>query len=195
MTPLEVFLQLGTVFLGAFLAFGFENFRERRQLRGWANEYLKRVRSDLATEEGAQIVRQTEQSEQNHTTFLSLGENHVPSKDEWNSLMTLTFAVHTDHRALLESPAVRITPAELVKTLAELDERMRADDTLLNFCLAAWQQYTVPLVFRQTTLTTEERRGLEYVRELFRLRLEHVRERRKTETRVLEPLYKHNLGR
>ncbi len=51
MTPLEVLLQLGTVFLGAFLAFMLENLRERRQLRGWANDDLQRAHNKLATEE------------------------------------------------------------------------------------------------------------------------------------------------
>lgn len=54
MNVLEIFLQLGTVSLGAFLAFWLENLRERQQLRAWANDYLRRIREDLFTEKDAQ---------------------------------------------------------------------------------------------------------------------------------------------
>lgn len=56
MTFVEILLQIGTVFLGAFLAFGLENFRERRRLRGWANDYLRRIRENLFAEKSVEGV-------------------------------------------------------------------------------------------------------------------------------------------
>lgn len=195
MTPLEVLLQLGTVFLGAFSAFWLENLRERRQLRAWANECLRRIRSDLSTAEGTQAISNLEKTLHDHATLLSFSKDHVPSEDEWNSLMMFSFTMHTDHRALLEGSAVRVLPAELVKTLAERDERMRADETMANFCAAAWQQYTVPLALRRTPPDETERRGLEVVQEIFRAWLGYALERRKAEARVLDLLDRYNLGR
>ncbi len=63
---------MGTVFLGAFLAFGLENLRERRQFRAWANDYLSRIREDLLTEAGAQAVEQLERTLADYATFIAL---------------------------------------------------------------------------------------------------------------------------
>lgn len=109
--------------------------------------------------------------------------------------MNFVINMHADYRALLESAAVRVLPAELVKAVSELNERSRANEIMTDLCSTAWQQYTVPLRLRQTPITDAERRGLEYVQELFRSRLAYVKERREMGTQVLELLGKYNLGR
>lgn len=196
MSFLEILLQVGTVFLGAFLAFGLENFRERRQLRAWANEYLGRVREDLLEDgEDTRTIRDLEERVTDYATFTALDKDHVPNEDEWNSLMKLFAVTHRNYHALLESTAVRVLPAELVKALAELDEHRREDEIMTDLCSTAWQQYTVPLVLQQTPITDVERRGLEYTQGFFKLRLESVRKRLETGKRVLELLDRHNLGR
>ena len=189
-------MQIGTVFLGAFLAFGIENFRERRQLKTWANEYLRRVREDLLEEKkNTQIVEGLEKTIADYATFIALNKDYLPSENEWDSIMSFSISMHTDYRALLESTAVRVLPAELVKALSELDERRRADEVITDLCSTAWQQYTVPLRLQQTSVTDAERRGLGYVQELFKSRLRYTQERRRVEKQVLELLDKHNLGR
>ncbi len=169
MTLVEILLQMGTVFLGAFLAFGLENLRERRQLRAWANEYLRRVREDLLEEKSdTQAVEKLEGTIADYATFTALDNDLLPSEDEWNSLMNLNLTMHTDYRALLESTAVRVLPAELVKELSELNECRRVDEVMSDLCSTAWQQYTVPLVLKQASITEVERRGLEYVQGFFK---------------------------
>ena len=195
MSLIEVLLQLGTVFLGAFLAFWLENFRERRQLRAWADDYLSRIREDLLEEQEVQFDKLLEETLEDYATFIALDEGYVPSEDEWESLMKFSTRTHSNYRALLESTAVRVLPAELVKALSELEGSKRAIEIITDFCSAAWQQYTVPLALKRTPISDTERRGLEYVQELFKSQLGYTKERRKVEEQVLELLGKHNLGR
>ena len=109
--------------------------------------------------------------------------------------MNFVINIDEDYRALLESTAVRILPAELVKALGELSGRKRADETMTNLCQAAWEHYTVPVFLKQEPITDLERRGTEYVQKLFEARVAYSKERRKLEGQVLELLGKHNLGR
>ncbi len=118
MSPLEV-LQLGTVFLGAFLAFGLENLRERRQLRGWANDYLRRVQTALMTPEDRTSDRLLETTAAGYDRFIT-PEGYTPDEGDWNALMNVTVKMASDHRALLEGPAARALPAELAQASASL---------------------------------------------------------------------------
>ena len=195
MTPLEVFLQLGTVFLGAFLAFWLENLRERRQLRGWANDYLRRVRAALATSESGVSDGVLEATAASYDRFVTPDKGHKPTEGDWNALMNVTIKMSADHRALLESPATRVMPAELVEALSELAERGRTEDAVSGLSLAAWQQYTVPLVLKRAQVSDTERRGLEYTQGFLKLQLASASGRREAEKRVLEPPNKHTLGR
>ena len=195
MTPLEVFLQLGTVFLGAFLAFLLENLRERRQLWGWANDYLRRVRATLATSESEASDGVLEATAASYDSFIMPDEGREPIEGDWNALMNVTIKMSADHRALLESPATRVLPAELVEALSELAERGRMEEAVSGLSLSAWQPYTVPLVLKQTQISDAERRGLEYTQGFLKLQLASAGGRREAEKRVLELLDQHNLGR
>lgn len=46
--------------------------------------------------------------------------------------MNFVINMHADYRALLESAAVRVLPAELVKAVSELDERSRANEIMTD---------------------------------------------------------------
>lgn len=196
MGALEVLLQLGTVFFGAFLAFVLENFRERRQLRGWADDYLRRVRLDLQESNSATSVGELNGSIAAYEAFVARAKgSHVPSEAEWNSLMGLKLEQHVTYQALTESAAARVLPAELVQTLDALDDAGQAVDRFYSLCHQAWEQYTVPVVLEMKPISDAERRGLEYVGQLLRMTVPYIEKRRALEVRVLELLDKHGLGR
>lgn len=127
--------------------------------------------------------------------FIKPDQEQQPTESDWNALMNVTVKVSSDHRALLESPATRVLPAELVEALGELAGRGRTEEAVSGLSLATWQQYTVPLVLKQTPISDAERRGLEYTQGFLKLQLESARKRREAEARVLELLERHNLGR
>lgn len=195
MNILEVFLQFGTVFVGAFLAFVLENLRERQQLRRWANEYLRRVRIDLQQSKSEETLAELDRVIAAYTSFIAKEENHVASEAAWNALMWFRLEQHPTYQALTESAAARALPAELVQTLDTLDDAGRAVEVTLHHCHSAWQQYTVPLVLRMSPLSAPERRGLEYVEQLLTIAGRYIEKRRKYEVQVLELLDEHKLGR
>lgn len=65
---------------------------------------------------------------------------------------------------------------------------------MTDLCRNAWQQYTVPLVLKQTAITDAERRGLEYTQGLLSFLMGLKKERAEREARVLELLDTYRLG-
>lgn len=184
---------MGTVFLGAFLAFGLENLRERRQLRAWANDYLKRVRCDLKTEKDSKFRESVEQTAASYTAFVEqVRSSHQADEKVWSSLLSFHLSFDSNYQALLEGSAVRVLPAELVRSLGEREERKRADARLTELSYTVWQQYAVPIALIQALPDETEQRGLELVQVFLRARLGNLEERLKIETQVLELLDKHN---
>ena len=76
--------------------------------------------------------------------FIAPKAEFVPSEGDWNALMDVTVNMSSDHRALLESPAARVLPAEFAQALSELDERRRTEEAVSGPSLATWRQCTVP---------------------------------------------------
>ena len=149
----------------------------------------------LATSEDRASDEVLEATAASYAKFITPNKDYVPTGDDWNALMNVTIKMSADHRALLEGPAARVLPAQLIEAISELDERRRTEEAVSGPSLAAWQQYTVPLVLGQTEIADAERRGLEYTQGFLKLQLASASGRREAEKRVLELLDKYNLGR
>ena len=164
MSPVEVLLQFGTVFLGAFLAFVIENVRERRRLKGWVRRYLERFYGDLREAITAQeeVIKELRKLVEVYQTFIEAD----PSDDvtpQWLALLGMSYTVGDDFKILLEGEALRVLPTEVVRAVNELQKMNDANGVLGRLLADLHGRYVVPVALVKAWPPSEhDRAALDY---------------------------------
>ncbi len=144
-----------TTFLGAFLAFGLENLRERRRLQEWVRQHLAHlrigVRRDLAAP--AQIHRLlAEQTSACHAWIAASGPEDMSEK-LWTQIAVVMVASAPDFSAILRSEAVTVLPPPLGAALSETEMAGMIVEKH-TAALIAHREYVMPLWFERTVPLT-----------------------------------------
>ncbi|GAA1141657.1 hypothetical protein [Nocardioides aquiterrae] len=155
---MSVLGAIGSVFLGAMLAFVVENVRERRMLRAWTERYLAAVAGSLVgTETAAPLVRDAVEGTRGAVAALLAEE-----QPEWEALRDLPILVPPDLLGSLQGSALTVVDAETVVALG------RVEATAGELALRAGRLHdlhgrlVLPLYLaRPERLDESQRRGLE----------------------------------
>ena len=108
---------IGSVFLGAMLAFVVENVRERRMLRAWTARYLTAVAGSLdATASAAPLVRSAIQATRRAVAALLAEE-----EPGWEALQSLPILVAPDLLGSLQGSALTVVDADTVVALGRVE--------------------------------------------------------------------------
>ncbi len=158
MSPTEVLLQFGTVFLGAFLAFVLEHVRERRRLRGWVRRYLEQfyggLQESITTQK--EVVKTLRASIEVYQRFakaepdVTAPQTAAQTADEWNALLAMSYSSGGDFSLLLEGDTLRALPAEVVRALSRLQKVNDANGILSRLLADPHGRYVVPIALNKT---------------------------------------------
>jgi hypothetical protein len=143
-----------TTFLGAFLAFGLENLRERRRITGWVRQHIGHVRTGMVDE--VQVVGQIDQllgaQIDAIDAWLAATDPGDLSEAQWDLIASSISASAPDYGAVLRSEAVTAVPADLALALSQIESSAvgigKATDLVhasLDTVLPLWFQRTAPL--------------------------------------------------
>lgn len=120
MDAAQLVVEFATLFLGAFVAFGLENRRERRRLRRWARQYLGHLR-DGAASDVDNIADDTQQLITSAEAWLQAREATELDDHVWAVLATVPAFHPPDLGAVLHGPALTVLPHDLAGSLSELE--------------------------------------------------------------------------
>jgi hypothetical protein len=128
---------IGSVFLGAMLAFVVENVRERRMLRAWTARYLTAVAGSLdATASAAPLVRSAIQATRRAVAALLAEE-----EPGWEALQSLPILVAPDLLGSLQGSALTVVDADTVVALGRVETaagELALRAAACTTCTAGW---------------------------------------------------------
>jgi hypothetical protein len=112
-----VLAAIGSVFLGAMLAFVVENIRERRMLRAWTARYLSAVAGSLdTTASAAPLVRSAVRATRGAVAALLAGE-----QPDWATLQGPPILVAPELLGSLQGSALTVVDADTVVALGRVE--------------------------------------------------------------------------
>lgn len=145
--------QFGAVFAAAFLAFVFENVRERRRTARWVKEHLGHLRELLAPNVHRARVTSDRASQLDALdTWLAAEDPTELSEQAWAAAAAWTQTDVPDLGAVLRSEAVDVVPQDLALALVKLETvnseivgaTQRAEEARRDV-MPAWHERRVPL--------------------------------------------------
>ncbi|GAB3420928.1 hypothetical protein [Flindersiella endophytica] len=170
---MEIALSFVGVFVGAFLAIGLENWRERRVIRRWVREHLEHLMGFIGLERpGADEVQSTFQA---IDRALDSWATTTEPLDEgtWELLNYTVTANPIDFTHLLRSEAVAVLPRSLSNAIADVEYWSGMLGMTSSRLREAFDAYVLPLWFeRRVPLTEADRRRLRFYQEELRDLLE-----------------------
>lgn len=167
MQYLDIAAQFVTTFLGAFLAFGLENGRQRRRTVGWVRQHLAHLRASLANEvaAGAEVDAVIAAQVGACTAWIAAKSADDLSGEQWELIFASTVASAPDFGALLRSEAVTSLPPPLALALSQVEYAARGVESGAAATEAA-RATVAPLWFdRAAPLAPADRRRVEVLRE------------------------------
>lgn len=162
----EIVLSFAGVFVGAFLAIGLENWRERRVTRRWVREHLEHLMGFIGLERpGADEV-------QKHFVAvdraLDMWAVTVGPLDEetWELLNSTVTATPIDFAHLLRSEAVTVLPRPLSNAIADVEYWSGMLGLTSGRLREVYDSQVLPLLLeRRVPLTEVDRRRLRLYQE------------------------------
>jgi hypothetical protein len=152
MTYVEIGATFLTTFLGVFLAFGLENYRQRRRTTAWVRRHLAHLLGGLAGEvSNADAVDGLLREQQEACTAWLTAQDGVTER-QWELLGGVLNTTGPDFGALLRSEAITVLPTDLALALASteygaaiLDQATEAARRAHEHVLPLWYDRVVPL--------------------------------------------------
>lgn len=155
---MTIAVQFVTIFLGAFLAFGLENYREQRRTRRWVYAYLDHLLADLepAVSQGRTVRDELDATIAAAAVWQQAGRPGGPDElDEssWDRLAEVPTSSAIDLSPVLRTEAITALPNPLALALADVERAGRllelSTAQLVNQherdVLPLWYQRTIPL--------------------------------------------------
>lgn len=165
MVYVEIGVAFVTTFLGVFLAFGLENYRQRRRTTAWVRRHLAHLRGVLSGElTTTDAVDQVLQRQVDACTAWMAAQEDL-NVEQWELIGTVINARGPDFGAILRSEAISVLPADLALALAQTEYGASVLEHVLRSAQRA-QDDLLPLVYDRTVpLSAADRRRVERFRE------------------------------
>ena len=158
---MTVLFQFVTIFLGAFFAFGLENYREQRRTRRWVHEYLGHLAADLgpALEVGAAVRAELAAT----TTAAQAWQRAERPRDldeaAWRRLAEIPRSSGLDLSPVLRTEAITVLDHETAHALAEVERAGRLLEMGAAHVTAMHERDVLPLWYeRRAPLEPDELR-------------------------------------
>lgn len=167
MEPLELGIQFGAVFIGAFLAIGLENLRQARHTRKWVRRHLRQLAGWMrpaVEEEGPD--RSVERLTDAIDRWMTAEKREDLDEATWNVLISRFNTMPIDFGHVLRSEAVAVLPEELGPVISKVESRMRLFDRLTEILGSVNDRDILPMVYeRRAPLDDADKRRLQDYRE------------------------------
>lgn len=154
MEYLDIAALFVTTFLGAFLAFGLENLRERRRLTTWVRQHVVHLRGIMLEEVSniGKVDKLLAQQVAACDAWLAAAEPADVSEEQWDLVGGVITARAPDFGAVLRSEAVTAIPAQLALAMVQtelfavgLEQSSNHVQATLTMVLPLWFDRTAPL--------------------------------------------------
>jgi hypothetical protein len=157
-------VQFVTIFLGAFLAFGLENYREQRRTRRWVYAYLDHLLADLepALSQGRTVRDELDATIAAAAAWQQAGRPSGPDElDEpsWDRLAEVPTSSAIDLSPVLRTEAITALPNQLALALADVERAGRLLELSTAQLIGQHERDVLPLWYqRKIPLSPEEAR-------------------------------------
>jgi hypothetical protein len=123
MQYLDIAALFVTTFLGVLLAFGLENWRQRRRTTHWVRQHLGHLRASLAEEvaTGEQVDAMIAAQVDACNAWISARNGEDVTEEQWELVFASTLANAPDFGAILRSEAVTSLPPTLALALSKVE--------------------------------------------------------------------------
>jgi|SRR5262245_1411124 len=161
---MTIAVQFVTIFLGAFLAFGLENYREQRRTRRWVYAYLDHLLADL---EPALGQARTVRDDLDATIAAAAGWQQAGrpggpdelDESSWDRLAEVPTSSAIDLSAVLRTEAIIALPHPLALALADVERAGRLLELSTAQLIGQHERDVLPLWYqRKIPLNPEEAR-------------------------------------
>lgn len=156
-----------TMFLGAFLAFGLENLRERRHATDWIRQHLKHVRPVMAADAAGfgtvtgLLASQIAACE----AWIAARDPDDLTEDQWEAVILTVNMITPDWGTILRSDALMALPPGLAVALAQTEQFARIA-ALQASGVAAKREQVMPLWYeRSVPLSAADARRVRVLRD------------------------------
>jgi hypothetical protein len=152
MTYVEIGATFLTTFLGVFLAFGLENYRQRRRTTAWVRRHLEHLLGALGGEvSNADAVEGLLREQRDACTAWLTAQDRLTDR-QWELVGGVVNTSGPDFGALLRSEAITVLPTDLALALANteyggaiLDQVTHEARRAHEHVLTLWYERVVPL--------------------------------------------------
>ena len=157
-------VQFVTIFLGAFLAFGLENYREQRRTRRWVHAYLDHLLADLepALSQGTTVRDELDATIAAAAAWQQAGQPGGPAALDdasWERLAEVPTSSAIDLSPVLRTEAIIALPHSLALALADVERAGRLLELSAVQLVSQHERDVLPLWYqRKIPLSPEEAR-------------------------------------
>ena len=183
MELLDIGALFVTTFLGAFLAFGLENLRERRRLTRWVRQHLGHLREMIAGEEATvgEVNSLLAKKITACDAWLTAEKPDEITDEQWELLGSTAIAHAPDFGAVLRSEALTVIPPDLGVALSRTEAAGAQTEDVSRQVLADFESVQDRWFDRTVPLSEPDRRRLRRLRD-------HLVELQETVDQVRQPL-------
>jgi hypothetical protein len=165
MAYVEIGATFLTTFLGVFLAFGLENYRQRRRTTAWVRRHLEILLGSLGGEvSNADAVVELLREQQGACTAWLTAQDALTDR-QWELLGDVVNTSGPDFGAMLRSEAITVLPTDLASALATTEYGAATLDQVTREARQAHEQVLVLWYDRVVPLSPADRRRVERFRD------------------------------
>jgi hypothetical protein len=174
MELLDIGALFVTTFLGAFLAFGLENLRERRRLTDWVRQHLGNLREIISRENDqiGDIDGLLSATIAACDAWATAKKQDEVTEEQWELIGSAIIARAPDFGAVVRSEALTVLPPGLALSLSQTETMATNMESLSNQLQASfasledrWFERTVPLSVPDLRRVQRYREGVDQLRQ------------------------------
>jgi hypothetical protein len=150
MEAVDLAVQFGGVFIGAFLAIGLENYRQARHTRKWVREHLRQLAGWLrpALERDSLLVSMN-QLFASLDRWLAAKRPEDMDEEAWSLVATRFNSLMLDFGHLLRGEALAVIPRELGPVITRVEHAMTMLANDMARLTACQERDILPLVYQR----------------------------------------------